>query len=259
MKTRVYGSWQERTAELLWGRLGKMTLITDEDGKPLRYEKVYPPLKKLVQNCKKEKIKLPETPEIKDILLAMVEAGHTNPQTEPSAAQAIKSLSERVFEKAIKDAGFSQEKVDFKIKEPPPDQEETAIEQAERDSQAKAAAEEAEDAKLEAQKAKVVLEQARSEAEHAKNEAEEARVDTERAEIKIQQLQIEAKQVELQAERDELQEEPENSPNKAARLDKNESEQDKLVAEQESLAKHLAILEAATKKKSSPPNKEAKK
>lgn len=124
MKQRIYAGWEDRTAELLWEHLGVMTLITDEDKKPIRYEKVYPPIKKLVQNCKKEKIKLPPNPKIKDILLAMVKAGYTNPQKDASASQAIKSLSERVFEKAIKDNTVSQQKVSFRLKEVPPEQEE---------------------------------------------------------------------------------------------------------------------------------------
>ena len=125
MEKKVYASSEEQAVDVLYQRLGKMTLITDKDGKPVRYERQYPSIKQLITNCKKEEIELPKNPKIKDVLLAMVRAGYTGDQQYASADLAIKSLSERVFEKAIKDTGISQkEEAPPATQEAPPAQEE---------------------------------------------------------------------------------------------------------------------------------------
>ncbi len=232
MKQRIYAGWEERTAELLWERLGTMTLVKDEEGKPIKYEKVYPPIKQLIKNCKKEKIKLPENPEIKDILIAMVKAGHTQPQRDASAQQAIKSLSERVFEKAIKDGDLSQEKVSFRLKEVPEEQEEAPQAQQE----AQEAADQADLDRKAAEQAKIDAKQEELEAERDKKAAEQ--------QTELEQAKIDAKQAKLEAEQYKKQARKIQQAAEQAKLDLEQSEEAEIEAEIKAV-EHSAKAEQA--------------
>lgn len=116
---KEYASSEERAVDILYKRLGKMILIKDKDGKPKEWKTTYPPIADLIANCNKEKVKLPKSPKLHDVLLAMVKAGYNGVQRYPSPDQAIKSLSDRVFEKEQKDLGFpvTQEKAEVNTKE----------------------------------------------------------------------------------------------------------------------------------------------
>jgi len=103
MERTTYTSSEERAVELLRERLGKLTLIKDKDGKPVKWEKKYPAISQLEANCKKEGIDLPKNPKINDILVAMVQAGYRGPQRYASPDTAIKNLSDRVFDKEMED------------------------------------------------------------------------------------------------------------------------------------------------------------
>lgn len=237
MKKKVYASSEERAADLLYERLGKMELIKDKDGKPKEYVKVYPTKAQLIAVCEKDGVDLPEKPKVKDILLEMARAGYPGIRSYPRA-----SLSERIFDKEQEKLGFP---VQDKEKSKPVDEQQAAINKKE-----------AEDAKLEAKRARAEADQAIREAEHSKNKAEDAMIETEQYKIIVEQTKIEAKLVELQYELDELELDPEKNK---AKIDKNQAEKCKLEEEVEKLISDFGSIEAASKKKRIPDNKEAEK
>lgn len=240
---KEYASSEERAVDVLYQRLGRMTLIKDKDGKPKEWKTLYPPMKDLIANCEGEGLELPKNPKLHDVLLTMVKAGYNNIQRYPSPDQAIKSLSDRVFAKEQEDLGFPVS---------PGAEKNQIVDKQQTDIYKK----EVEDAKLEAQRARVEADQAISEAEHAKNEAEEAKREANIARIATEKVKVQAMQVEHQVERTELEIDPEKNKTKLAKL---EAEEVRLAKVWNDLEAMQADLNAATKKKSSPDNKKAKK
>jgi len=103
---KSFASAEDQAVYSLYTRLGKMKLITDKDGKPLKWETVYPSIKQLIASCKKDEIKLPKNPKFENILLAMLKAGYSNVKHPPSTEDEIKSWDENVFNKEIAKLGL---------------------------------------------------------------------------------------------------------------------------------------------------------
>jgi len=266
METKTYASYEERAADLLYHRIGKLKLIKDKAGKPIKYVQEFPSIEQLINICRKEEIKLPKATEIKDILLAMVHAAYTAPQRHASPDLAIKSLEDRVIEKAYKDAG-----VDVEDKSKPVGEKEAEVNKKE-----------AEDAKVDPEQfimevgkqvkievdrfsleyeknAAKAAEQAKKEFEHVMLEAEQARRETQQAKLETEQVKLEAEHVELLVERTELEVDPDKNK---AKLQKNANElitNETAQSNREDRMIELVNYEAALKKKDKLDKEAAKK
>lgn len=121
MERTVYASSEERMVKLLYERLGTLQLLRDKKGNPLKWKKVYPPLEKLIAHCKKKEMDLPISPKLNDVLVAMVRAGYHNihPSIVIFPGSAIENLSDRVFDKAMKEIPLASP-ADPPPAEPPP-------------------------------------------------------------------------------------------------------------------------------------------
>jgi len=103
---KTFASEEDQAVHSLYTRLGKMKLIMDKDGKPLKWTTVYPSLKQLIAICKKRPITLPKNPKIADVLLAMFRSGYSIIEYPTSPADKIEDWDENVFNKEIRQLGF---------------------------------------------------------------------------------------------------------------------------------------------------------
>ena len=225
METKKYASADEQKADLLYNRLSELVLIKDKEGRPLKWKKVKPPMTQLIESCKKEGIDLPKNPKLSDVLLAMVKGGYTDVQRNVSPPKAIKSLTQRAFEReAGIDTISAQEEAPPVPEEIPPGQEETppegateaeinaiAFEQlkikAIQEEKGAALAQKQKDlAKLDAELTERAGELAKKDAEQAEKLAEQDKKAAEQAEKLAEQDKKADKQAEKDHEKDELRE-----------------------------------------------------
>lgn len=210
METKKYASSDEQVADLLGSRLSKLVLIKDEKGRPLKWVKVKPLIRELIASCKTNGIDLPKNPKLSDVLLAMVKGGYTDVQRNTSPPKAIKSLTQRAFEREVG--------IDTLPADPPADlpaQEQTKLD-----------LEQSEEAEIEAE-IKAEEDKAKMEAELDEREAKLARYEKETAKALHQEKEI------LKKKTDDLAQLDKELTERAVELAKKEARQAERLAGQE--------------------------